>query len=460
MVFSSPLFLFLYLPITLLIYYVSPFRWRNIVLFVFNLIFYGWGEPVYLILMVGSIAMDYFFGIKVEKHRHSNDKRARLYVLLSMVCNLVILGIFKYLDFIIENLQLIPGLSGLETVGLALPIGISFYTFQKMSYIIDVYRGDALGQKNFISFGVYVTLFPQLIAGPIVKYKDVDDQLTYRTHTVEQFASGVTIFTAGLAKKVLLANAIGPLWDYYNATGEPLTVLGSWLGLLAYTFQIYFDFSGYSDMAIGLGRMLGFEFKINFNYPYIARSITDFWRRWHISMTSWFREYLYIPLGGNRCKKSRWFLNIFIVWAVSGLWHGASWNFVIWGVYFAIILVVERLWLGKVLAKIPRVLSHIYSIILIVVGWSIFAPNTLGRTGEFLMGAFGLNGAGFAGAGDVYQLMCYLPLLVVLVLASLPVWTQKYRALPAHIKAPLTWILLIAVYLLATASLVDSTYNP
>ena len=324
MVFSSLTFMFAYLALTIPLYFLVPLRWRNLVLLLVSLFFYGWGEPVYIIIMFVSIAIDYSHGLLVEKYRH-DDKKARWFVGQSVVFNLLLLGFFKYYDFIAVNLSLIPGIH-IEPLGLPLPIGISFFTFQTMSYTIDVYRQDAPAQKNIVDFGAFVTMFPQLIAGPIVKYKTVAEDLNHRVNTSEDFALGAGRFCVGFAKKVLLANAVGALWDSSLAahTAGTLTVAGGWLGLLAYTFQIYFDFSGYSDMAIGLGRAFGFRFDENFNYPYMASSVTDFWRRWHISMTSWFREYLYIPLGGNRGGTAKALRNIFIVWLATGIWHGAS----------------------------------------------------------------------------------------------------------------------------------------
>ena len=332
MVFSSPYFLFLYLPIVLLVYYLTPLKARNAVLLVFNLIFYAWGEPVYILIMFASIAIDYTHGMLVERcKRRGNDRAARRAVASSVIFNLALLFFFKYWDFVAGSLAAI-GLPFMPRLGLSLPIGISFYTFQTMSYTIDVYRGDAGVQKNLINFGTFVTLFPQLIAGPIIKYKDLGDQIDHRPHSPEQFASGVQVFVVGLAKKVLLANNLGLLWDAYKALpAAELTTAGAWLGVAAFTFQLYFDFSGYSDMAVGLGRMLGFEFMRNFNYPYISRSITEFWRRWHISLSTWFRDYLYIPLGGSRVGRVRRYFNVMITFLLSGLWHGANWTYVIWG---------------------------------------------------------------------------------------------------------------------------------
>ena len=347
MVFSSLEFLLMFLTVTLLVYFIVPLKARNIVLLIVSLIFYGWGEPVYVFLMIFTIAVDYIFGLLVERNLKKDDrKRAKTCLVLSIVINLSILGFFKYYDFFVSNLRLIPGLSGLPLLGLSLPIGISFYTFQALSYVIDVYRGDTGAQHNAAAFGAYVTLYPQLIAGPIVRYKDVDDQLTEREHSVPLFADGVRTFVAGMGKKVLLANMAGQLWEYFKATPtDERTVVGAWLGMLCYTFQIYFDFSGYSDMAIGLGKMIGFRFLENFNYPYISKSITEFWRRWHISLGTWFREYVYIPLGGNRCSRAKNLRNIFIVWFLTGFWHGASWNYILWGLDYFVLLMIEKTFL-------------------------------------------------------------------------------------------------------------------
>ncbi|MDE6880916.1 MAG: MBOAT family protein, partial [Oscillospiraceae bacterium] len=349
MVFSSLPFLFFYLPAVLAIYALSPLKLRNLFLLLASLFFYGWGEPVYISIMVLSIAVDYTHGRLVERWR-DRDKLARAAVASSVVCNLGILIFFKYWDFIAVNVNSLTGLA-LPVLGLPLPIGISFYTFQTMSYTIDVYRRDAPAQRDAVAFGAYVTLFPQLIAGPIVQYKTVAEQLLKRRTDLEKFASGIQRFTVGLAKKVLLANAAGQLWDAALAA-EELTACGAWLGLFAYAFQIYFDFSGYSDMAIGLGRMFGFGFPENFHYPYISRSVVEFWKRWHISLTTWFREYVYFPLGGNRVPRWKWVRNILVVWVLTGVWHGAGWNFLLWGLYYAGWMLAERLFLGRWLEKL------------------------------------------------------------------------------------------------------------
>ena len=390
MVFSSLMFLFRFLPVVLVLYFLVPRKIKNSVLFFASLIFYAWGEPIYVILMLFSTIVDYTHGRFVYTLKQKNEmKKARLVVASSMIINLALLGFFKYADFIIGNLNLIPGIE-IPLLKLALPIGISFYTFQTMSYTVDIYRGDALPQKNIISFGAYVALFPQLIAGPIVQYNTVAEQLEGRKETMDSFAEGVMRFMSGLGKKVLLANNIGLLWDMISVrpSGE-VPVLLAWLGITAYAFQIYFDFSGYSDMAIGLGKMLGFHFLENFDYPYISRSITEFWRRWHMSLGSWFRSYVYIPLGGNRKGLPMQIRNIAIVWLLTGIWHGASWNFLIWGAYFGVFLILEKLFWLDFLKK-HKILSHIYTIVLVWVGWAIFAFDNMAKGAEYLKAMFGL----------------------------------------------------------------------
>ena len=460
MVFSSLEFLFLYLPVTLIIYFAVPFRIRNLFLLVISLLFYGWGEPLYVFLMAGTIVIDYAAGYILEKNR----QKGRLIVALTVIVNLLFLGFFKYYDFFIENLRLIPGLSSLKPLGLTLPIGISFYTFQALSYVIDVYRGDARVQKSLASFGAYVTLFPQLIAGPIVRYKDVDDQLREREHSVSLFASGLRTLIAGLSKKVLLANTAGAMWDTFSALPQnERTVFGAWLGIIFYSFQLYFDFSGYSDMAIGLGKMLGFKFLENFNYPYISRSITDFWRRWHISLSSWFREYLYIPLGGNRHGTLATYRNLFIVWLSTGFWHGASWNYLLWGLYYFILLACEKAFLLKLLSRLPRTLGHIYSLFFIVIGWLLFVSEDIGAGFVYLGNMFGQGvGAGLAGGGFLYQLLRNLPFILILAVASTPLPKKLFWKLYGR-SSVFRWIgtaVAAALAVICVAFLVDSTYNP
>ena len=370
MLFSSNVFLFAFLPAVLLLYYISPIRLRNAVLLLFSLFFYGWGEPVYLFLMIGDILLNYICGRWINFQR-SRGKSGKSALITGIVMNLLLLGYFKYAGFLFGDL--VPDIP--------LPIGISFYIFQSMSYIIDVYRNDAPMQKNVLTFGTYVTLFPQLIAGPIVRYTDVAQMLQQRKESISQFASGVQLFIIGLAKKVLLANTMGNLWNLLQVQEGTLT---AWVGLLAYTLQIYFDFSGYSDMAIGLGRMFAFEFLENFNYPYISSSITEFWRRWHISLSTWFKEYVYIPLGGNRKGLSRQIINIIIVWLLTGLWHGASWNFVLWGGYYAVLLIIEKAFLLNWLRKIPAVLRHVYTMFAVMLGWALFYFEDMISLGSFI----------------------------------------------------------------------------
>ncbi len=462
MVFSSLIFLFVYLPIVLLVYYISPVKWRNVVLFLVNMVFYGWGEPVYLILMMISICVDYLLGIGIDKYRE-RKKIAKGLVTVSILWNIGLLFFFKYFDFVLQSLQSMGLFQHVSLLGVTLPIGISFYTFQKLSYTVDVYRGETKGQRNFIDFSVFVTLFPQLIAGPILQYKDLAEQLKGRVTNLKKMREGIRIFTVGLCKKVLLANSIGKLWDDYRMMDVPeLSVLGAWLGLLAFCFQIYFDFSGYSDMAVGLGKMLGFEFGGNFNYPYISRSITDFWRRWHISLSSWFRDYVYIPLGGNRKGKSRWMLNILIVWAATGIWHGASINFLIWGLYYAFLLMIEKLWLLNKLNGIKKsasVITHFYALFFIALGWGIFAiPDAKAGLG-YLGALFGSSGI-FVMSKDIFQLANYAFLFVILVLASLPLGKKLFYKLPFKFRNVTEVVLIMGGLMISTAYLVDSTYNP
>jgi alginate O-acetyltransferase complex protein AlgI len=458
LIFSSLTFLFAYLPLTLAVYFLAPLRWRNLVLLLVSLFFYGWGEPVYILIMLASILIDYTHGLLVEKYR-ADDKKARWFVGQSVVFNLLLLGFFKYWDFLAGNLSRVPGIS-LPQLGLALPIGISFFTFQTMSYTIDVYRQDAPVQRNIIHFGTFVTMFPQLIAGPIVKYKTVAVELDHRVNTRSDFALGARRFCVGLAKKVLLANSIGALWDAQLAaqSAGTLTVLGGWLGLLAYGFQIYFDFSGYSDMAIGLGRMFGFRFNENFDHPYLSASVTEFWRRWHMSLTSWFREYLYIPLGGNRGGTAKTIRNILIVWFCTGFWHGASWNFILWGLYFAAWLLLEKYALKAALTRTPIWVKHLYTLAVVFVGWGIFAMEELSVCGAYLSACFG--GAPIWSAADGYTLRSYAVTFLVLVLASTTLGLRVWDRLPDRARKFFTPLLMALGLTLCTAYLVDGSYNP
>ncbi len=459
MVFSSLLFMFIYLVVVLAVYYIAPLKLRNVWLFIVNLIFYAWGEPFYVILMLFSISINYFTGFYVDKYRDYQKAKAKKVLVVNIVINLAMLGFFKYYDLFASTLSLIPGVN-IPVLGLTLPIGISFYTFQTMSYPIDVYRGDATLQRNFISFGTFVALFPQLIAGPIVRYKDIADQLSFRANSIEQFASGVRRFCVGLAKKVLIANNIGMLWDIYNSQlPAEMTVLGAWMGIAAFSLQLYFDFSAYSDMAIGLGRMLGFEFLENFNYPYISKSVTEFWRRWHMSLGTWFRDYLYIPLGGNRCSKGRQFFNILVVWAATGFWHGANWTFLCWGLYYALFLMIEKAFLLKKLEKLP-VIGHIYTLLVAICGWVLFDLPSLSAAGSYYASMFGFAQGGFMSAADLFYLKNYAVIFIIAILAALPLGKKLYNAMPAKVQSIVTPILIVCVLIISTAYLVDASYNP
>ena len=442
-------------------YYRVPRKLRNVVLLSSSLLFYFWGEREYVTIMLVSTAIDYTHGILVERcQAKGNDKGARLAVTSSILFNLALLFFFKYWDFIAQSLQAI-GLTFMPVLNVHLPIGISFYTFQTMSYTIDVYRGDARAQRSILNFGTFVTLFPQLIAGPIIKYKDLGDQIDSRDCNVDKFSSGVQLFMVGMGKKVLIANNVGMLWESCKvmATGE-LTVLGAWLGVLAFSFQLYFDFSGYSDMASGLGRMLGFEFLPNFNYPYISRSITEFWRRWHISLSTWFKEYVYIPLGGNRCSKGRNLFNLFVVWAATGIWHGASWNYLIWGLYYWALLMLEKNFLGNILKKLPAAVSHIYTIFLVLVGWAVFALEDFSQLTAYLQVMFGLGGVPMLDGSFVYYFVSYLPVMVIAGLASTPLGIKLYKKLPEKAAQASGLVFIVLGLLVCTAYLVDGTYNP
>ena len=461
MVFSSVIFLYLYLPITLIVYFLTPARFRNIWLFVVNMIFYGWGEPIYIILMLISILLNYIMGIVVGKYREEKKKNAKRALIINTILNVALLVFFKYFDFIIESINEISVFSDLKPLGISLPIGISFYTFQAMSYPIDVYRGETKYQKSFLKFGTYVALFPQLIAGPIVRYTDVANSLEKRHIDTARVAKGIRRFMIGLSKKVLLANNIGQLWDVFNAMNiDDMTIVGAWLGAVAFTFQIYFDFSGYSDMAIGLGEMLGFTFLENFNYPYISKSITEFWRRWHISLGSWFRDYVYIPLGGNRCGVKRQVINILIVWSITGLWHGASWNFLLWGMYYGILLMIEKLILLKKLEKMPAVFTHIYTMFFVIGGWVIFAIEDMGRLLKYFLAMFGINGAEVVSTEVLYYLRDYSLVFVILIIASTPIGKIIYNKMNDKVKNVVVPVLIAVALVICTGYLVDSTYNP
>lgn len=460
MVFSSTIFLCVYLPLVLLGYYICPKKGRNLFLLIASLVFYAWGEPKYVFLMIFSILVNYIFGRLMDKHRE-NKKRLKLMLVLSVVIDIGLLSVFKYTDFIITNVNAIFG-ANFDLLNIALPIGISFYTFQAMSYTIDVYRNDVRVQKNLIDFGMYITMFPQLIAGPIVRYADVQDQLAERSVTTADFSEGVMRFVVGLGKKVLLANQMGAVWSEIYALGGDVSALMAWTGAIAYTFQIYFDFSGYSDMAIGLGRMFGFKFPENFRYPYQSVSITDFWRRWHITLSTWFKEYLYIPLGGNRRGLTRQALNLLIVWSLTGFWHGAGWNFVMWGLYYFVILFIEKLFLLKALDKLPKFFRHVYALLLIVIGWVIFASDDVSVLLPYLGSMFGANGA--VGGMDVYTLFTKAVLIVICCVASTELPKRLFLSATGAMneKAAFTIksVMTIALLALSMILLIGDSYNP
>ena len=467
MVFSSLTFLLCYLPAVLIVYYLMPNRHlapnggKNLVLFVFSLLFYAWGEPIYMGLMLFSTLLDYCCGRAAEKYR--GTKRAKIALIVSVSVNLGLLCLFKYTDFLLTTINGLFGLS-LPLLNLPLPIGISFYTFQTMSYTIDVYRGDTKAQRNIISFGAYVSLFPQLIAGPIVRYQTIAEQIDGRTHTSDLFSSGIKRFVCGLAKKVLLANNIGLLWNTIEQTDiTKLTVVSAWLGVIAFAFQIYFDFSGYSDMAIGLGRMFGFTFCENFDHPYISKSITEFWRRWHISMGTWFRDYVYIPLGGNRRGLKIQIRNIAVVWLLTGFWHGAAWNYVLWGVFYGILLIAEKFFLLDRLKKLPSFVGRIYTMFCVLIGWGLFAIEDFSRLGGYFGAMFGAC-AGFCGSDTLWLLVSYLPLLSVCAIASTPILPKVYKRLNERcVSAVMTAadsFGIVCGSLLSTAYLISGSYNP
>lgn len=450
MVFSGLVFLFVFLPAVILLYYICPARFRNAVLLAASLVFYAWGEPKYILIMIFSAAFNYVMGLLTGKYRDGGKAvSARVCLIAAVAGNLALLVVFKYIG---------------NYIGLRLPIGISFYTFQAMSYVIDVYRKEVPAQRNFLNFATYITMFPQLIAGPIVRYADVEKQLVNRFVSVDKFACGVRRFIVGLGKKVLLANMTGKLWEYSLATpADERTIVLSWLGALAFSFQIYFDFSGYSDMAIGLGKMFGFDYNENFDYPYISKSITEFWRRWHISLGSWFREYVYIPLGGNRKGLPRQIINILIVWALTGIWHGATPNFLLWGLYFGILLILEKAFLGKILKRIPKVFAHIYAMIMVVMGWVLFAIDDWKILGGYITDMFA-SPAGFCGSGTVYMLCGYGILLAICLFGSIKLPAVIAGKLESKMHPVLRTILNClfygAVFFACVSLIVGDSYNP
>ncbi len=455
MLFSGIPFLFYFLPAVLAVYFLVPTKLKNAVLLVFSLVFYAWGEPVYVFLMIFTIALFYGCGLAVDRAQSTAGKK--LWLTVSVAIGLALLGVFKYADFLLSNINTLLG-TNIPLLHLALPIGISFYTFQCISYVVDVYRGDAQVQKNIVSFGAYVSLFPQLIAGPIVRYVDVDRQLRSRSHSWQEIGLGLRRFLLGLAKKILIANQLGELCSLFRASDEK-SLLFYWVYAIAFSLHIYFDFSGYSDMAIGLGRIFGFRFMENFNYPYLSKSIAEFWRRWHISLGSWFRDYVYIPLGGNRVSKSRWMFNILVVWLLTGLWHGAAWNFVLWGLLYAVFLLLEK-WVPA-LQKLPQALRRGYTLLVVVVGFVLFNATDLSQALSDVSGMFGFGNVPAVTAQTVYYLKSYALVLIFALIGATPlVKTLAGKLENTKIGAVLEPILLIALLLVCTAYLVDGSFNP
>ena len=455
MVFSSITFLFYFLPIVLAVYYLVPKKCKNIVLLISSLAFYFYGEPKYTILMLFSIACTYIFGLLIDKY----PKHKKTFLIISIFISIGLLVYFKYINFIIQNINLWLT-NKIDFIYVVLPIGISFYTFQMISYIIDVYRGQAKVQKNILKLAMYVSLFPQLIAGPIVRYTTIEDQLENRTHTFEKFSIGVRRFIIGLGKKVLIANVLGELTATFLASNE-MSILYYWLYAIAAMLQIYFDFSGYSDMAIGLGKMFGFDFLENFNYPYIATSITDFWRRWHISLSSWFRDYIYIPLGGNRVSKLKHLRNILVVWMLTGLWHGAAWNFILWGTFFGILLIIEKLFLGDFLKKLPKILSRIYVLLIVMISFIMFNGDSSTQIFENIGGLIGIGDIPLVSNESIYYLKSYFVVIFVGVVGSTPmlknvVNKSKMKKLINLIEP----IFLLSILLICTSYIVDGSFNP
>ncbi len=464
MVFSSIVFLFRFLPIFLICYYVLPGRMKNVILFLGSLFFYAWGEPVYVLLMLFSTLSDFVHGQLIEKYR--GKPAAKGFLVSSIVINLLVLGFFKYTDFLIGTVNSLTG-AGIPLLNLPLPVGISFYTFQTMSYSIDVYRGKAQVQRNLLDFGVFVTMFPQLIAGPIVTYHSVEESLHKRRITLEDVSYGLKRFCVGLAKKVLLANNLGQLWNEISGMNlGGLSALTAWLGIFAFAFQIYFDFSGYSDMAIGLGKMLGFTFPENFNHPYISASVTEFWRRWHMTLGSWFREYVYIPLGGNRKGLRRQMVNILVVWMLTGIWHGAGWNFLLWGLWFALWLILEKAFLARVLSVLPKAFGILYNSLIVLFGWVFFALEKPGQVGDYLGAMFG-GGSGLSDDMGYFLGVEYAVLFVIALLASTPLFGKLAQRLEhARTGAGLALyricekVIPAAFLILSIAGIVDASYNP
>ncbi len=455
MVFSSITFLFYFLPITLTIYYIVPNKFKNIILLIVSLLFYFYGEPKYIWLIITSIIVTYLFGILIDKYK----KKSKLFLILSIIVIVGLLMYFKYINFVIENVNLFIS-NQIDFIYVALPIGISFYTFQMVSYLIDVYKEEAKVQKNILKLAMYISLFPQLIAGPIVRYTTIEEQIEKRNYTFEKFSLGVRKFIIGLGKKVLIADVLAELNTIILGSNES-SILYYWLYAISGMLQIYFDFSGYSDMAIGLGKMLGFEFLENFNYPYIATSITDFWRRWHISLSTWFRDYVYIPLGGNKVSPIKWFRNILIVWILTGLWHGAAWNFVIWGLYFGILLIIEKVFLQRILKKVPLILARIYTLFIVMISFILFNGDSVSHILQNIGGLFGISNLPIASKESLYYLKSYFMVIVIGIIGSTPIVKNVMGSKKAHkFMNCIEPIFLLFVLIVSTSYMIDGSFSP
>lgn len=474
MVFSTSIFIYLFLPITLIIYYLAPKKGKNLIILLSGLLFYSWGEPIYVIVMLISTMIDYFAGL-IMNHFEGRKVPRRICLIVSIVMNLGLLGIFKYSGFIAENINAIAGTQlidinnmnffGIEYLPMnMLPIGISFFTFQSMSYTIDLYLGNVKVQKNPISFAAFVTLFPQIVAGPIVRYDDVAKELDDRSITIDLIYDGIIKFIIGLSKKVLIANSIGALWTSIKATDiANVSVVSSWLGILAFTFQIYFDFSGYSDMAVGLGKMMGFNFPKNFDYPYLSKSISEFWRRWHITLGAWFKSYVYIPLGGNRKGMARTIFNLAVTWFLTGVWHGASWNFILWGTLYGVVIILEKLFLGKLLDKIPDIFGHIYTMLLVILGWVLFDTADLPTAGAYIAKMFGFGGGAFIDSTAMYQIATYGITFIICIIGCTNLPKLAVEALKKKSAVLVNYggiAVMTGMFIICAAYLVDQTYNP
>lgn len=461
MLFSSVTFLFYFLPIVFMIYYIVPNKIKNYVLLLASIVFYAWGGVLYLPILIMSVFSNYLFALKIDKYKDNKEKSKRI-LMLSIIFNILFLGVFKYSNFIVDTINIILNLS-INIPQIPLPIGISFYTFQAMSYVIDVYRKDGQVQKNIFNLLLYISMFPQLVAGPIVRYETVDNQITKREYSFDKFNLGLERLIKGLFKKVIISNTVGELATIiYELSPMEMSITTAWIGAIAYTLQIYFDFSGYSDMAIGLGKMLGFNYLENFNYPYVSKSVSEFWRRWHISLGSWFRDYLYIPLGGNRCSTAKIYRNLIIVWLVTGIWHGASWNFIIWGMYFGLFIILERLFLQKLLDKLPKIIQHIYLMIIVIIGWVIFSQPNLTSAIEYLKIMLGIGDYPLINGYAIFYIKQYGIITFVAILASIPIlkYVRNKSTIINNLIKVSKPIIVISSFILVIIYLINSTFNP